>query len=61
MNVFEGKRRRAMMATVFSLVLIMGGCATTVKYTFDMKASFAEQRSYAWAPSMFSPEPGGTA
>ena len=52
MNVLEGKRRWARMATVFSSVLIMGGCATTVKYTFDMKASFAEQRSYAWAPSM---------
>lgn len=40
------------MATAFSLALLVGGCATTVKYTFDMKASFAEQRSYAWAPSM---------
>jgi hypothetical protein len=52
MNVLERKRRWAGMGTVFSLVLVMGGCATAIKYTFDLKASFAEQKSYAWAPSM---------
>jgi hypothetical protein len=29
----------------------MGGCATSIKYLYDTKTSFPEQKSYAWAPS----------
>jgi hypothetical protein len=50
MRSFEEKTHWAMMAIVLSSVLVMGGC-TTFKYAFDMKTSFAEQKSYAWAPS----------
>ena len=57
MRAFEGKTRRAMMATVLSSVLVLGGC-TTFKYTFDMKSSFTEQKSYAWAPAMFTNQSG---
>jgi hypothetical protein len=52
MHVSGGKKRRALAASLLSSVLVLGGCATTFKYAFDMKTSFAEQKSYAWAPSM---------
>jgi hypothetical protein len=29
----------------------MGGCATSIKYLYDTKTSFPEQKSYAWAAS----------
>jgi uncharacterized protein DUF4136 len=51
MSAFKANQRRAMVATILSSVLIMGGCATTFKYAFDIRTSFAEQKSYAWAPS----------
>jgi hypothetical protein len=51
MAAFGGKKRQAMVAASLSSVLILGRCATTFKYAFDMNARFAEQRSYAWAPS----------
>ena len=49
MGVFQGKDRWAMIATLFLSVLIMGGCAT-IKYSYDTKTKFADQKSYAWAP-----------
>jgi len=51
MRVFRGKKRWAMIATVLLSVLIMGGCATTFKYSYDTKTKFAEQKSYTWGPS----------
>jgi hypothetical protein len=51
MSVFQGKERWAMIATVLLSVPIMGGCAPTIKYSFDTKTRFAEQKSYAWALS----------
>ena len=57
MRAFEGKTRWALMATVLSSALVMGGC-TTFKYAFDMKTSFAEQKSYAWAPATSANQAG---
>lgn len=51
MSVFKGKERRAMIAALLLSVPIMGGCAPTFKYSFDTQTRFAEQKSYAWAPS----------
>jgi hypothetical protein len=52
MSVFEKKKRLSLIATVFLAVLLTGGCATTTtKYIYDTKASFPEQKSYAWASS----------
>jgi len=51
MSVFERKRGLALIATLFLSVLLMGGCATSIKYLYDTKTSFPEQKSYAWAPS----------
>ena len=50
MSVFKGKERWAMVVAVLLAVLI-GGCATSIKYSFDTKTRFAEQKSYAWATS----------
>ena len=51
MRVFKGKECWAMVAAVLLSVLIMGGCATSFKYSFDTKTRFAEQLNYAWATS----------
>jgi uncharacterized lipoprotein YajG len=51
MCVFERKEHLALIATVLLSVLLMGGCATAIKYSYDTKTSFSEQKSYAWAPS----------
>jgi len=57
MRLFDEKRRSGVMATVLSSVLLVGGC-TTYKYAFDMKTSFAEQKSYAWAPATSANQAG---
>jgi hypothetical protein len=51
MSVFERKKGLALIATLFLSVLLTGGCATSIKYLYDTKTSFPEQKSYAWAPS----------
>jgi outer membrane murein-binding lipoprotein Lpp len=51
MRVFKGKERWATVAAVLLSVLIMGGCATSIKYSFDTKTRFAEQKSYTWTTS----------
>jgi hypothetical protein len=51
MSIIEGKERLALIVTIFLSVLIMGGCATTIKYSYDMKISFSERKSYMWTPS----------
>jgi hypothetical protein len=56
MRSFE-KKRWSVMATVLSSVLFVGGC-TTFKYSFDMKTSFAEQKSYSWAPATSANQAG---
>ena len=50
MTVFKGKEGVALMAILFLSVLILGGC-TTIKYSYDMKTSLSEPKSYTWAPS----------
>lgn len=51
METFTGKGRIELIITVLLSVLIVGGCATTVKYSYDMKTSFSEGRNYKWASS----------
>jgi len=57
MRLIDEKRRSGVMATVLSSVLLMGGC-TTYKYAFDMKTSFSEQKTYAWAPATSANQTG---
>ena len=51
MSSFKEYKSLALTATIFLSVMIIGGCATAIKYSYDTKASFSEQKSYAWAPS----------
>ena len=51
MTVCKGNKSLVLAMTVFLSVLILGGC-TTIKYSYDMKTSFSEPKSYTWAPSM---------
>jgi len=51
MTISKRKERLALIATLFLSVLFMGGCATSIKYLYDTKAIFPDQKSYAWAPS----------
>jgi len=51
MSIFKGKERLALTTALFLSVLITGGCATSIKYLYDTKTSFPEQKSYTWAPS----------
>ncbi|HET6515195.1 MAG TPA: DUF4136 domain-containing protein [Thermodesulfovibrionales bacterium] len=59
MNVFKGERTLALIATVLVSVLIMAGCATSIKYSYDARTSFSEQKNYAWGPSsgLYSRDP----
>jgi hypothetical protein len=50
-SVFMGKERLAFLVTVFISALMMGGCATAIKYSYDTKANFSEGKSYTWAQS----------
>ena len=49
MGGFKGKERWEKMAAVLLSVLIIGGCSS-IKYAYDMKTNFSDQKSYAWAP-----------
>jgi len=51
MRVFKAETRLAAIVTVFLAVLIMGGCATTVKYSYDVRAGFPGLKSFKWVPS----------
>jgi hypothetical protein len=51
MAVCKGNKSLVLAVTVFLSVLILGGC-TTIKYSYDMKTSFSEPKSYTWAPSL---------
>ena len=51
MRVFKVEARLAVIGTVFLAVLIMGGCATTIRYSYDTRTGFPGLKSYKWAPS----------
>jgi hypothetical protein len=51
MSIFTGKERLALIMTAFLSVLIVGGCATSIKYSYDTKTGFPELKSYTWAQS----------
>jgi len=50
MRAFKGKERLVLTVTCL-LILIAGGCATAIKYSYDTKASFSEGKGYTWAQS----------
>ena len=50
MNVFKRKDFSVLIILVL-LALTMGGCATSIKYLYDTKTSFPEQKSYTCAPA----------
>jgi hypothetical protein len=51
MTVFKGKESLGLIVTVFLAVLFLGGC-TAIKYSYDMKTSFSQPKSYTWWPSL---------
>jgi len=51
MTVCKAKESLVLAVTVVLAVLILGGC-TTIKYSYDMKSSFSEAKSYMWGPSL---------
>jgi len=51
MRFFRAEARLAVIGAVFLAVLIMGGCATTIKYSYDARTGFSGLKSYKWAPS----------
>ena len=51
MRVFKGEGRLALIVTVVLAVLIMGGCAATMKYSYDTRTDFSGLKSYGWVPS----------
>ncbi len=57
MSASKGKEPWTTIGTVLLTVLLMGGCATTIKHSYDARTNFAEQKSYAWAKSSSSYQP----
>jgi hypothetical protein len=51
MRVFKAPIRFGSIAVVAMAVLIMGGCATAIKHSYDAGISFTGLKSYAWEPS----------
>ncbi len=51
MSSFSDYKSLALTVTILLSVIIIGGCATAIKYSYDTRAGFSEQKSYAWAPS----------
>ena len=51
MRIFKAEARLAVIGIVFLGMLIMGGCATTIKYSYDTRNGFPGLKSYRWAPS----------
>jgi hypothetical protein len=51
MRVFKAEARLAVIGTVFLAVLIMGGSAKTIKYSYDTRTGFSGLKSYNWIPS----------
>jgi hypothetical protein len=47
----KAKACLVVIGTIILAVLIMGGCASTVKYSYDTKAGFSGLKSFKWAPS----------
>jgi hypothetical protein len=47
------------LAIILLAVMILGGCATTSKYSYDPRADFSTLKSYNWAsvPLTATPEP----
>jgi hypothetical protein len=51
MSVFKRKEFPVLIVALILFGLTMGGCGTSIRYLYDTKTSFPEQKSYAWAPS----------
>ncbi len=51
MRVFRDEIRFAsILAILFGAVVILGGCATVARYSYDHGADFSALKSYTWAP-----------
>ena len=51
MRVSKGRKSFALIVTAVFAVLTLGGCATSIKYSYDTKAGFSEVKGYTWVPS----------
>jgi hypothetical protein len=51
MSTFKAEARFGLIGAVVLAVLIMGGCAKAIKYTYNINTSFSGLNSYKWEPS----------
>jgi hypothetical protein len=51
MSIFKAEARFRLIGAVVLAVLIMGGCAKAIKYSYDINTSFSGLNSYKWEPS----------
>jgi Domain of unknown function (DUF4136) len=53
MGVMKTGLRVGWIAAVLLAFLIMGGCGTAIKYTYEPRASFPELKTYQWAKTNY--------
>jgi hypothetical protein len=51
MSTCKTEARFGLIGAVVLAVLIMGGCAKAIKYSYDMNTSFSGLNTYKWEPS----------
>jgi Domain of unknown function (DUF4136) len=51
MSIFKADARFGLIGAVVLAVLIMGGCAKAIKYSYDISTPFSGLNSYKWEPS----------
>jgi hypothetical protein len=51
MSTFKAEARFGWIGAVVLAVLVMGGCAKAIKYSYDINTSFSGLNSYKWEPS----------
>lgn len=49
MELSKTKFSRGWIAVVLLAVLVMGGCGTTIKYSYDARTGFPELKSYQYS------------
>jgi hypothetical protein len=51
MYILKAKDRCAILVVIFLAILIMGGCATKINYSYDPGMNFTGLKSYMWGSS----------
>jgi hypothetical protein len=51
MSIFKAEARFGLIGALVLAVLIVGGCAKAIKYSYDISTPFSGLNSYKWEPS----------